>query len=130
MALGLVMGASSLGGVIFPSMVTRLLPQVGFGWTIRICAFLILALCIFGNFTVRSRFPPSKKPFELKAYIRPFKDPTFAFISFGVFLFWWGLFIPIDFIVADAIYRGFNVKLARYLVPILNATGYAVSPPI
>jgi hypothetical protein len=117
------MGASSLGGVIFPAMVTQLIPQVGFGWTIRICAFLILALCIFGNFTVRSRLPPSKKPFRYMAYLSPFRDPTFTFLSLGVFFFWWGMFIPIDFIVADATYRGVPVRLARYLVPIMNAVG-------
>ncbi|CAG8906182.1 unnamed protein product [Penicillium egyptiacum] len=40
---GLTVAGSSLGGVTFPLMVQHLLPQVGFGWTMRICAFLILA---------------------------------------------------------------------------------------
>jgi hypothetical protein len=117
------MGASSIGGVIFPIMVTQLIPLVGFGWTIRICAFLILALCIFGISTVRSRLPSSKKPFYYSAYVRPFRDLTFTFLSLGIFFFWWGMFIPITFIVADATHRGLHVRLARYLVPILNATG-------
>jgi MFS family permease len=122
-ALGLVMGASSLGGVIFPAMVTQLIPQVGFGWTLRICALLILLLTVFGNFTVISRFPPSRKPFEYLAYVRPFREPTFLFLSLGIFFFWWGMFIPINFIVSNAIQRGVRVRLARYLVPIMNATG-------
>jgi MFS family permease len=39
LALGVVASGSSLGGVIFPIMVEWLVPQVGFGWAMRICAF-------------------------------------------------------------------------------------------
>ena len=66
MAIGLVAAGSSLGGVIFPIMVIKLLPQVGFGWTLRICAFLILALLAFGIATVRSRLTPTPSAMRLQ----------------------------------------------------------------
>jgi hypothetical protein len=44
-------------------MVVHLIPEVGFGWALRICAFLILALLIFANLTVRSRIAPTKAIF-------------------------------------------------------------------
>lgn len=45
-AFGIVAAGSSLGGIILPIMVQRLLPKVGFGWSMRIAAFLILFLMV------------------------------------------------------------------------------------
>lgn len=53
-ALGLAVAGSSLGGVIFPIMVVHLIPEVGVGWAMRICAFLILVMLVFADFTLRS----------------------------------------------------------------------------
>lgn len=119
-ALGLVVAGSSLGGVIFPIMIIHLIPEVGFGWTMRICAFLILALLTFANLTVRSRIPPTKRPFSAMAFIRPLKVPSFALLSAAVFFFYWGMFIPFTFIVEEAQSHGMSLRLANYLVPILN----------
>lgn len=87
-AMGLVAAGASLGGVIFPTMVIQLIPQVGFGWTMRICAFLILALLIFANFTLRSRLPPSKRPFQIMAFVRPLSEPTTALLGAAIFFFY------------------------------------------
>lgn len=78
---------SSLGGVIFPVIVFNLIPLVGFGWTMRVCAFLILALLIFANITVRSRIPPSKRPFELMAFVRPLRELPFLLLTLAIFFF-------------------------------------------
>ncbi|KAF6227087.1 hypothetical protein HO133_008528 [Letharia lupina] len=120
-ALGLVVAGSSLGGVIFPIMIIHLIPEVGFGWTLRICAFLILALLTFANLTVRSRIPPMKRPFSLMAFIRPLKVPSFSLLTAAVFFFYWGMFVPFTFIVVEAQSHGMSLRLANYLVPILNA---------
>lgn len=45
-AFGIIAAGSSIGGIILPIMIQRLLPQVGFGWAMRICAFLILFLLV------------------------------------------------------------------------------------
>ena len=91
--MGLVAAGSSLGGVIFPIMVVHLIPEVGFGWTMRICAFLILALLFFANLTVRSRIEPTRRPFSIMAFIRPLKEPSFALLTSSIFLFYWGMFV-------------------------------------
>lgn len=119
-AIGLVTAGSSLGGVIFPVMVIRLLPPLGFGWTLRICAFLILALLIFANLTIQSRIRPSKRPFKLMAFVSPLGEPTFAVFAAAAFFFYWGMFIPITFIVIEAQSHGMSPGLANYLVSILN----------
>ena len=53
-ANGILVTGSSLGGVIFPIMANRLITTVGYGWTMRACAFLILFLLIIAVLTVRS----------------------------------------------------------------------------
>ncbi|KZF20525.1 major facilitator superfamily transporter [Xylona heveae TC161] len=119
-ALGLVVAGSSLGGVIFPVMLIHLLPEVGFGWAMRICAFLILALLIFANLTVRSRIAPTKRPFQLMAFVRPLREPSFSLLTASIFFFFWGMFIPFTFIVEGARSHGMSPRLSNYLVPILN----------
>jgi MFS family permease len=61
LAMGIVASGSSMGGVILPIMVNRLIPMIGFGWTMRICAFLMLGLLVITNLTVRSRLRPQPK---------------------------------------------------------------------
>lgn len=87
-ALGLVVTGSSLGGVIFPIMVVNLIPQVGFGWAMRLCAFLILALLIFANLTVRSRIAPTRRPFKFMAFVRPLGEPSFSLMTEAIFFFY------------------------------------------
>ena len=45
-AMGAAVAGSSLGGVILPIALSRMLnnPNLGFGWSVRICGFLMLAL--------------------------------------------------------------------------------------
>ena len=56
--MGLMSIGSSIGGVGFPIMIDCLIPKVGFGWTMRICAFFILGLRFFARvrFTWRSAY--------------------------------------------------------------------------
>ncbi|KAI2627783.1 major facilitator superfamily domain-containing protein [Hypoxylon sp. NC1633] len=119
-ALGLIAMGSSIGGVIFPIMLINLIPKIGFGWSVRSCAFLILGLLIFANLTVRSRFSPNKKPFVAKAFLLPLAERPFALLTAAIFFFYWGMFIPITFIVVEAKAQGMPNHLADYLVPILN----------
>ena len=69
-------------------MIIHLIPEVGFGWTMRICAFLILALLILANLTVRSRIPPTRRPFSAMAFVRPLNSPTFSILAAAVFFFY------------------------------------------
>ncbi|KAK9447082.1 major facilitator superfamily domain-containing protein [Limtongia smithiae] len=120
LAFGVIASGASLGGVIFPIMVTRLVSEVGFGWTMRICAFVILCLLIIGNLTITSRFKPVKKPFYLREFVSPLQERPFALLNIGAFLGFLGLFVPISYIVVQASSIGMSTRLQGYLVPILN----------
>jgi len=121
MAIGLAASGSSLGGVLFPIIVSRMIPEVGFGWAMRTCAFLILGLLIFANLTVRSRLPPSPRPFHPMAFIRPLGELPMALTTLAAFFFYWGMFPVFSFVTAVANGRGMSLSLAQYLVSILNA---------
>lgn len=86
--MGLTVCGSSLGGVIFPIMLVHLIPKIGFGWSMRVCAFVILALLIYVNLTVRSRIPPTKRPFRVTAFVRPLQELPFALLTAAIFFFY------------------------------------------
>lgn len=97
LALGLVASGSSIGGVVLPIMVQRLIPEIGFAWTMRTCAFMILGLVLITVFTVKSRFPPMAKPVKVQDFIDPWKEASFALLSLGSFLTFLGMLIFFSF---------------------------------
>lgn len=129
-AYGIMATGSSLGGVVFPIMVSRLIASVGYGWAMRACAFLILGLLAVANATVRSRMHMLRDadahahavaltPAQMAA---PFREPAFVLLMAGMFLLTFGIFIPITYLTVQAEATG-NVSstLAEYLLAILNA---------
>jgi MFS family permease len=123
-AYGLLATGSSLGGVIFPIMVTRLIKEVGFPWAMRICAFLILGLLIIAILTVDALNPPKFQPITFKRMVAPFTEIQFASVCMGLLLFTFGLYVPINFISVEAAAGGVDPNLVLYLIPILNAGRY------
>ncbi|EAW15403.1 putative monocarboxylate transporter [Aspergillus fischeri NRRL 181] len=121
---GLTVAGSSLGGVIFPLMVQHLLPQVGFGWTMRICAFLILGLLVIANLTISSYFRHAPRPFSVMHYLGPLRALNFGILCTASFFMYWGLFIPFDYIAVEAIHYGMSSHMAWSLVPILNGASF------
>jgi MFS family permease len=126
-AYGILATGSSLGGIIFPIMVTRLIRTSGYGWAMRAGAFLILGLLIIANLTVTSRHPPRPKTMTKALMAKPFKERGFVIMLVGLFLLTFGIFVPIDYIQIQAIEQGgMNPNLAQYMIAILNAGRYAI----
>ncbi|KJR84280.1 monocarboxylate transporter [Sporothrix schenckii 1099-18] len=127
LAYGILATGTSVGGVIFPIMVSRLIDSVGYGWAMRASAFLILGLLIMSNLTVSSRYhdhPDFQRapPLTGKQMVTPFLEPGFATMLAGIFFMTFGIFAPIDYIPVAALATG-NVtpSLALYMVSIFNA---------
>lgn len=116
-----MVSGSSLGGVVLPIMVQHLIVEVGFGWAMRITAFLILGLLIFGNIAVKSRLPPVRKPFTFKEHFVPFQELPFLLLAIGSFFVYLGAFLPFNFIIVQAKEAGLQYDVANYLIPIVNA---------
>lgn len=121
LALGIIVSGSGLGGVIFPIIVEQLIPKVGFEWAMRTCAFLILGMCIIACLTVKSRIPPTPKPFSIVTFVSPFKELPYVMIVLSCFLFFSGIFLPFTFMILHATRYGMSAHLASYLIPMLNA---------
>jgi MFS family permease len=129
LSFGVMASGSSLGGVIFPIMVQQLIPKVGFGWSMRITAFLILAMLAFANVTVKSRLTPNPSPLNPMEFVRPLQEWPFFLTTIGALLFAFGMFLPINYVIVHGIHLGMSVRLSGYLIPILNAARYAQPHP-
>ena len=53
-AFGILFTGSSLRGVVFPIMLSHPIREIGFGWAMRIAAFIMLFLLVIANLTVRA----------------------------------------------------------------------------
>lgn len=118
--MGIVAAGSSLGGVVLPILVNRSIGNVGFGWAMRICAFVMLGMLLVVNLTVRSRLPPRPTSVGWMAFVRPFGDPAFLLTALAGFFYSMGMFIPITFMVTYGTHVGMSPGMALYLVPIFN----------
>jgi predicted MFS family arabinose efflux permease len=72
-------------------MLRRLIISVGFGWAMRITAFLILFMCVIANLTLKSRLPPKGyTPWRFDDFFRHFKEVPFTLLVIASFLFFFG----------------------------------------
>ncbi|KAL8644886.1 MAG: hypothetical protein Q9226_007548, partial [Calogaya cf. arnoldii] len=124
MAFGIAATGAGVGGIVIPIMVERLVPKVGYPWTMRIIGFLILGFVVVVNLTVKSRIQHVRKaPWKVREYLDPFREATFCLLALGMGVVVLGLFLPFNFLVVQAEEKGFSTELAGYLIPILNAAG-------
>lgn len=81
---------SGTGGMVFPAIVRQLLPEIGFGWTVRVVGFVMLALTLPAVALFRVRLPPRKSGplVEWSA----FKEPAYSLFCLGMFLNFWALY--------------------------------------
>ncbi|KAA8569948.1 hypothetical protein EYC84_002286 [Monilinia fructicola] len=85
LALGIVVSGSSLGGVIWPIALNKLLVEVGFGWAVRIVAFIELPLLIIGCLSVRPRIQKTGHT-KAKPDFSCVRNPILIFLATGFFL--------------------------------------------
>ena len=119
-AMGILVSGSSLGGVILPIIFNHLIPRLGFPWTLRIVALILLALCSVACLTITSRLPPRPKALRAWDYIRPLTEPAFFFTVLSGFFFLLGMFIPFNYVTLQAEAAGMSPDLVPYLLSIIN----------
>lgn len=54
-AIGIVSSGSSIGGIVWPLAIQRLIKQVGFAWTNRIIGFIYLPLLVIAALSLKTR---------------------------------------------------------------------------
>lgn len=119
-AIAIASSGSSLGGVLFPIIINRLLysSSLGFGWTVRVVGFIILGLCLLACLTIKPRIAARKGPHFLPA---AFRNPVYSLMVAGLFLVIWGILTPIFFLPSYAQSQGMSRNLSWYSISILNA---------
>lgn len=120
-AIGIVASGSSFGGVIYPIVFQRLLPQIGFGWTTRVLGFMVLGTMVIPNVCMRVRVLPVKSRSLLD--MSAFRIPAYDLQVVGFFIGFMGLYMPFFYAQLYAIQeRITNEYLAFYLLAIMNST--------
>ncbi|TBU46221.1 monocarboxylate permease [Dichomitus squalens] len=122
LAIGLTTGGSASGGVIFPVILEKLIPAVGFGWAVRIIAFIILGCLTVSCLTIRTRLPLSGRiSLRTAVDLGGWKDPRYALATIAGFLLFYSFFIPYFYIQIYGNFRGVRPGIANYLLAIMNA---------
>jgi len=120
------MTAGSIGGIIFPLMLERLFPLLGFAWATRIFGFILLFLLIMMNLLVRSRLP--RKPFTSFSSVVPdltvFMDLPFTFVTLGIFLMEWAIFVPLTYITPYVVTHGHSSAFGFQIIAIMNGGSF------
>lgn len=121
LAFGMLATGSSLGGVVFPILVSTLISKIGYPWAMRTCAFLIMALLIVANLTLKSRYAPSPKKLSRDQLSKPFHEIGFLLLLGGLFFIPFGLYVPINYMPVVSIRIGISTKLSQNLIAFYNA---------
>ncbi|KAI1742797.1 major facilitator superfamily domain-containing protein [Xylaria scruposa] len=144
LALGIAATGSAIGGIIWPIVFQRLLPEIGFAWTNRVFALMVLILAIASYFTLTVSHPlnlkllfhqtkdeneygsesdtPVPKNKKRTVFLASLKGRAYQFLSLGIFFVLLGYWVPI-FYLAPFASRSLNTSSARAadLLSILNA---------
>lgn len=138
LAMGITVGGSSVGGVVWPIVLSQLLHKngVSFGWTIRIVGFIMLPLLLLAILTIRS---PPKVPHSQEnqaseegqgrqvkrhnsGYAKSIiKNTTFLSLCAGMAICYLGMFSPFFYVSSYGTSLGYSTSFAFYLVSIVNA---------
>ncbi|KAE8361730.1 major facilitator superfamily domain-containing protein [Aspergillus caelatus] len=119
-ALGIAAAGSSVGGIVIPIALSKMLNGsfLGFGWSVRVIGFLIMPIMAFACLTIKRRLPPSTSPFWIPSALR---EAKFALLIVSLFFMFIGMFFPLFYIPTYAVSRGMSATLSGYLLAILNA---------
>lgn len=95
--------------------------EVGYAWTMRSCAFLMLFLLIIANMTLRTNHAPFDHKRTLADFVRPLQEVEFVLVMAGYFLYTFGYFIPLNYLTVHATEAGLDSTLVQSLIPVLSA---------
>ncbi|KAF5337672.1 hypothetical protein D9758_013003 [Tetrapyrgos nigripes] len=139
-AIGVMATGSSVGGVVCPIILQQLIPKVGFGWAVRVMAFVVMGCLIVSCVTIKTR-PTLKSRLGVDAVtagagkreqkrisitdlvdLSGFKDPKFCLACATTFFLFYAQFIPYFYIEAYAKYRQVDSVISQYVLSIMNAS--------
>ncbi|KUI69371.1 putative transporter MCH4 [Cytospora mali] len=127
LAMGIALCGSSIGGIVMPLMLRKLLPSLGWVWSIRILGFLITAVLIFGSICLNHPLP--EQPSEESEQHRRRKvalnfmaltSGTFTFVTIGISALEFAIFGVFGLLPTYATMANFPASTGYVLVAIAN----------
>ncbi|ORX40884.1 major facilitator superfamily domain-containing protein [Kockovaella imperatae] len=119
LAYGLQASGSSLGGILFPILARSLLPKIGFGWTLRVFAFIVLAIIVQSFFTLSTTVPPRRKVAILSPTV--FRTTGYALHVLGCCMCSLCVYCPLTFAVTYGVSHGISPSLGNIALTVINA---------
>ena len=120
LAVGLGSSGSSIGGIIYPIVLYRLIDRIGFGWSVRVMGFIALGTLLLPFFIMKQRVKPPKA----RALIdwSAFTDIPYMTFVVATLIGFMGLNVILFYLSYDAEAQHITTeKLAFYIIPIFNA---------
>ncbi|ROT36354.1 MFS general substrate transporter [Sodiomyces alkalinus F11] len=142
LVIGLASTGSPLAGSLFPLIFSRLEPAIGFGWTTRVIALVLLVLSIFPALFMRPResssssrahatptptptpTPGPRPPRGMRSLVdeSAFRDVPFLLVMTGGFFAFLTLYVAFFYIELFAVRHGIGPEgFSPYFVTLLNA---------
>jgi len=92
-AIGVMASGSSVGGAIYPIVLQRLIPKVGFPWAVRVMAFITMGCLAVSCVSIKTRLTPKVRRGWREGLVdlSGFKEPTFCLACFATFMWAAGL---------------------------------------
>ncbi|KAK8075562.1 hypothetical protein PG997_010225 [Apiospora hydei] len=133
LAIGVQSVGSPLAGIVLPIIFSKLLPRVGFGWTTRIIAFILLGLSVVPIVFVKMRMAPDPLQ-KRRAFVdwTYFRDAPIMVFTAAIFCAFLGLWVPFFYTQLYAIrFDVSSIEFSPYFVTLLNvgsALGRIIPP--
>ena len=122
LVIGISSSGSPLAGIVFPILFARMEPRIGFGWTTRIIAFILLGLAIVPIACMRPRVAPTGKARRALFDKTAFKELPYVGMLVGSLFSFMCVFIPFFFVQLFGERRGIDKPdfSPFYLVTMMN----------
>ncbi|POY76555.1 hypothetical protein BMF94_0396 [Rhodotorula taiwanensis] len=125
LALGVLATGSSMGGVLYPSLLNKLIYTVGYGWAIRTVGFINVALLAFACLVIDTRLPPRplgklSSWLDFTVFVGK-ENRGYTLYVCGAAIVWLGLYTPIFYSEQYALFHNVSHNIAFYSLAMLNA---------
>lgn len=138
-ALGIAFSGGAIGGIIYPLILRSLFPKIGFGWSMRVIAFLILGLFTASYILIKDRTAeihalkkeevdtsgPAWKNFYNKTLgliqVKAFKEKVFCTVVLAIMGSSFPFVITLTYIISYAVANGYSSQSAYILIMVMNA---------
>ena len=120
LAVGVGSSGSSIGGIIYPIILYRLIDRIGFAWSVRVIGFIALGTLLIpiAIMRLRVRAPKARALIDWSA----FTDIPFMVFVIATLIGLMGLNILLFYLSYDASARHItDTKMSFYIVAIFNA---------